>query len=152
MSDTVAVTSYEKRASGAGSPYRATSTYVRTITFDVLASATGYGDTDIINLSSKIPANTCIIAAAAKSSVTQGSATFAINLGGGTAFVSAVAVTATTTFQPLAVVVANACTSASDQALQVVVGAATCAAATVTLSLVCAALGTETASFATFTV
>lgn len=142
MADTTSVTSTEKKGSTAGDVYEPGSVYVRTITFATAASATGYGDTDIINLSAYIPANTCIIAAAAKSTVTQGSATFAINLGGGTAFVAATAVTSTTTFQPLAVTVANACTSASDQALQVVIGTATCAAATVTLSLVCASLGT----------
>jgi hypothetical protein len=151
MADTISVTCTEKKGNGSGDVYEPGSVYVRTITFATLASATGYGDTDIINLSSYIPANTQIIAASAKSSVTQGSATFAINLGGGTAFAAAVAVTATTTFQPLAITVANANTGATDQALQVVIGAATCAAATVTLSLVCAALGT-TEGLTTYTI
>jgi len=147
MATTTAVTCTEKRGSISGDAYEVGSVYTRTFTFDTL-NATGYESGDTLTLVT-IPANTQIIAASAKRSVTQGSATFALNVTG-TAFVTAVAVTSTTTFQPLAVVVAQGNTGASDVALSCVIGSATCAAATVTVTLVCAALGTAAAAATTY--
>lgn len=149
MADAVTVTCTEKRegvilANSAG-------TYTRTFTFPTLNSATGYGDADVISTIT-IPANTSVKAAFAKSSVTQGSATFALGLDAGSAFVSAVAVTATTTWQPLTIAsLANATTGASDQVLTFTVGTATCAAATVTVCLELISLGAPAATFTTYT-
>jgi Flp pilus assembly CpaE family ATPase len=148
MATTTAITCTEKRGNVTGDVYEPGSVYTRTFTFDTENGA-GFESGDTLTLAT-IPANTQIIAASAKSSVTQGSATFALNVTG-TAFVTAVAVTATTTFQPLAVVVAQGNTGASDVALSCVIGGATCAAATVTLTLTCVALGTAAASQTTFT-
>lgn len=150
MADTTTVTCTEKRGNVTGDVYEPGSVYTRTFTFNTLASATGYGDTDVLNLIT-IPADTQIIAASAKSSVTQGTSTFALSLDAQSAFVAAVAVTATTTFQPLAVVVANATAGATDATLKCTIGTATAAAATVTVTLVCAALGSAAAAFTTYT-
>ena len=50
MADTTTITCTDKRESGAAGNYSFGSTYVRTFTFPVLNSATGYGTTDILNL------------------------------------------------------------------------------------------------------
>jgi hypothetical protein len=147
----------EKRGSVTGDVYEPGSVYVRTFTFPVLGSATGFGDTDSVALVT-IPAETQILSIAAKSSVAQtNSTTLAFNhasnaAGGSGAFATTAALT--TTLVPCELAVASqdvATTGASDSVLSVTFGAGTCVAGTITVSMVCAALGSASAPFTTYT-
>lgn len=154
MADSITAVCTEKRENQASNTQTSMNTvYTRTFTFPVLNSATGYGAGDDITLV-KIPANTQILGLAMSASVAQsGGATFTYQLGAGSAFSAALAPTSANTWYPTAVTAANAATSqTADTDLKVVIGTATCDAATITVTLTCAGLGSAPATFSTFTI
>lgn len=127
------------------------SLYTRTFTFPVLNSATGYGATDELALVT-LPANTQVIGIAMKSSAAQsGGATFTFRIASLTAFSAALAPTTADVFFASDITEAYACTSASDQVLNVTIGTATCDAATITVTLQCVALGAQASPYTTYT-
>lgn len=153
MADTVAPTCTELRAGEAAKIYNTGSVYTRTFSFPVLATATGYGDTDIWNLIT-IPKNTKIIDMAIKSSVIQ-TATPTFNLTGKTAFAAATpACAAADTWYCPTVAVADVGangygTANADTVLQGVNSTATCNAGTYTVTLTCVALGGAESTYTT---
>jgi hypothetical protein len=149
MADTTTITCTEKRQNGAGDVYNPGTMYVRTFSFPVLASATGYGDADVLNLIT-IPKDTMVIGAAIKASVTQANATtFAFSLAGQAIGVATVPVT--TGYTGIQMAVADGATdniTIADTTLVCTLGVGTCTAATITVSLILAAIGTEEAPYA----
>jgi hypothetical protein len=149
MATTTAVTCTEKRGSIYGDAYEVGSVYTRTFTFPVLTAA-GYESGDTLTLD-KLPENSIILGAAAKTTVTQGSATFALNVTG-TAFATATAITSTTSFQafPLTAAQCIVPSTAGGTAISCVIASANCAAATITLTIVLASLGIADAAATTY--
>jgi hypothetical protein len=151
MADTTTITCTEKRGNSAGDVYEPGTVYTRTFTFPVLASATGYGAADVLNLVT-IPANTQVVAIAMKASVAQATgATFTFSIDSGSALSAALAPTTANLFYPSAVTDANAATASTDGTLKATIGTNTCDAGTITVTLVLAGLGT-TSNLTTYTV
>lgn len=153
MADAVTATVTEKKENqGSGTQNAMNSVYTRTFTFPVLNSATGYGASDVITVAT-VPADTQILGIAIKSSVAQsGGSTYTFAITGQSAFSAALAPTTANVFFPSAVTEANAATVGSDTALTCTIGTATCDAATITVTLVCAGLGAGTAGLTTYTI
>jgi hypothetical protein len=151
MADTTTLTCTEKRGNVAGDAYEPGTVYTRTFTFPVLASATGYGASDILNLIT-IPANTQILGLAMSASVAQSTgATFTFQIDSGSALSAALAPTTAAIFFPSAITAANAASGVADGTLKAVIGTQTCDAATITVTLTCCALGSAAAPFTTYT-
>jgi hypothetical protein len=154
MADTTTITCTEVRENnGVVSANSMQSHYTRTFTFPVLASATGYGDTDILNLVT-IPKDTLIKDIFIKASVTQAnSTTFTFSLASQTIGVATVPVT--TGFTGIQMAVADQATDAittADTTLVCTLGVGTCTAATITVTLMCCALGTTAAPYTTYSI
>lgn len=154
MADTTTVTCTEKSENVAGVPANSViSTYTRTFTFPVLASATGYGATDVLNLIT-VPKNTQVLGIALSASAAQSTgATFTFSLDAGSAFSAALAPTTAATWYPSAITDANAATSqTADATLKCTIGTNTCDAATITVTMTCASLGANAAPYTTFSI
>lgn len=147
MADTT-VTCTEKRESG-GNPNQPVSVYVRSFSFPVLAT-TGYEASDVIHTIT-LPAGTLILGAWAKTTVTQGSSTLAWSIEGQDPFVAAVAITSLTG-QKLTIDPDHNQVTSTDTIVTATVGSATCAAATITVSFLCAAMQNATAPYTTYSV
>lgn len=151
MADAVTAVCTEKRGLGAGDAYEPGTVYTRTFTFPVLASATGYGASDVITLVT-VPANTQILSIASKASAAQSTgATFAYSIDSGSAMNAVHACTTANVFVASDMTEANACTANTDGVLKCTIGTQTCDAATITVTMVCASLGSEAAPYSTFT-
>jgi hypothetical protein len=125
--------------------------YTRTFTFPVLASAAGYGATDELALIT-LPANVQVIGCAMKSSVAQATgATFTFRIASLTAFSAALAPTTADVFFASDITEQYACTSGSDQAVNVTIGTNTCDAGTITVTLQLVPLGASTSVYSTYT-
>lgn len=153
MADTTTITCTEVRENNGVVPANSVQThYVRTFTFPVLASATGYGAGDILNLIT-IPANTLVKDIFVKASATQANGTtFTFSLAGQDVGVATVPVT--TGFTGIQMAVADQATDAvttADTTLIATLGVGTCTAATITVSVICVSLGTTTAPYTTYT-
>ena len=154
MADAITVTCTEKKENQASGTQSAMNTvYTRTFTFPVLASATGYGASDVITLC-KVPANTQILGIAMSASAAQSTgATFTFSLDAGSAFSAALAPTTAATWYPSAITDANAATSqTADADLKCTIGTNTCDAATITVTMTCAGLGSAAAPYSTYTI
>jgi hypothetical protein len=149
---TTAVVTEKKENQGSGVQRAMNTVYTRTFTFPVLASATGYGASDVITVAS-IPADTQILSLAIKSSVAQSTgSTYTFAITGQSAFSAALAPTTANIFYPSAITEANAASVAAETALTCTIGTNTCDAGTITVTMVCAGLGAGTAGLTTYSI
>lgn len=154
MADATNITCTEKKENqGSGTQNAMNTVYSRTFTFPVLATATGYGASDVLTTDIKIPANTQILSIAIASSVAQSTgSTYTFAISGQSAFSAALAPTTANIFYPSAITEANAATTGSDTALTCTIGTNTCDAGTITVTLTCVGLGAGTAGLTTYTI
>lgn len=144
-----------KRFGTGGLATKPMTVYTKSVSFPVPTSggADDYYTGDTIALGTQIPAGCQIIGAAYKVSASQGATlTFAIRMDSQSAFVSAQNLTATT-MTPLAIVVANTASGASDAAVNIALAGTTVGttAATITFTFVIAVTD-PAASATTYTI